>query len=66
MGIEPRSQDYKSDALSDRPLGFLYHFYLKQSQASCITMHDWYCQIELIESNWAYWVNLTKEGRIKG
>ena len=41
----------KSDALPDRPLSFLYHLCLKQS-VPWINMHDWFCQIELIESIW--------------
>ena len=42
----------KSDALQDMPLSFVYHLCLKQSPVLCITMHDWFCQIELIESIW--------------
>ena len=34
----------------DRPLIFLYHLYLEQSLVLCITMHEWFCQIEPIES----------------
>ena len=38
------------EALLDRPMSFLYHLCLKQSPVPCATMHDWFCQIELIES----------------
>ena len=50
MGVEPRP--YKSDALPDKPLSFLYHLCLKQSPVPCTTMHNWFCQIELIQLIW--------------
>ena len=48
MGAEPAAQDYKSNTLPDRSLRYLC---LKQSLDPS-AMHDWFCQIWLIESIW--------------
>ena len=52
MGIEPRSQDYQSDALPDG----LQSFLLSVQTVSSSTCY--YCQIELVESIWEKEVEL--------
>ena len=52
LGITCTFSGVCRNTLPTLDIHFLYHLSLKQSPVPCITMFNWFCQIELIESIW--------------